>query len=225
MGNIESINGLTRLVQDVQYSAALREMTPEQKNNYFRSQKNELLNNILDERSGTFTKIHTDAQRNNAIQSSLLFYQQRNKDLEQLGNAFDIQNKNAIGTTRYNNQLATRQYEINEWSYNNKMDTLFVFQLLFISLVASGILVYLSKLGLFGSGLLGLLCGLLLVIVILVLVVRAIYTARSRDQRYWNRRQFAKKPVPQGSGPGSICPPTEGFEDSQPAKLDEEYED
>lgn len=222
MGNIESINGLTRLVQDVQYSSALREMTPEQKNNYFRSQKDELLNNILDERQGTFSKIHTDAQRNNAIQSSLLFYQQRNKDLEQLGNAFDVQNKNAISNTKYNNQLATRQYEINEWSYNNKMDTLFVFQLLFMSLVASGVLVYLSSIGLFGPAFLGLLCGLLLVGVILVLVVRAIYTARTRDQRYWNRRQFAKRPVPQGAGPGS-CPSTdEAFQGSQPAPLDED---
>jgi hypothetical protein len=222
MGNIESINGLTRLVQDVQYSSALRELTPQQKSNYFRSQKQELLNNVLSEREGTFTKMYTDAQRNNAIQSSLLFYQQRNKDLNDLGDAFDQQNKAAIATAKYNNDLATRQYEINEWSYNNKMDTLFVFQLLFLSLVVSAILVYLSGIGLFGSGLLGLLCGLLLVAVILVLVVRAIYTAKTRDQRYWNRRQFPKKTVPQGSGPGSICPPNEGFENIQPAPLDEE---
>ena len=222
MGNIESINGLTRLVQDVQYSSALREMTPEQKETYFRSQKNELLNNILAEREGTFTKMHTDAQRNNAIQTSLLFYQQRNRDLQELGNVFDSQNKNAINTSKYNNDLATRQYEINQWSYNNKMDTLFVFQLLFVSLVLSAIFVYMNKVGLFGGALLGLLCGILLVIVVLVLVVRAIYTARQRDQRYWNRRQFVKRAVPQGSGPGSICPPTEGFQDSKPAPLDEE---
>ena len=221
MGNIESINGLTRLVQDVQYNSALKGMTSEQKDSYFRSQKNELLNNILTEREGTFTKMATDAEKNNAIQSSLLFYQQRNKDLQELGGAFDSQNKNAISTTKYNNDLASRQYEINEWSYNNKMDTLFVFQLLFVSLVLSAIFVYLSKIGLFGPALLGLLCGLLLVIVILVLVVRAIYTAKARDQRYWNRRQFSKKSVPQGSGPGSICPPTEGYEDSKPAPLDE----
>lgn len=222
MGNIESINGLTRLVQDVQYNSALKGMTAEQKDSYFRSQKNELLNNILTEREGTFTKMSTDAQKNNAIQTSLLFYQQRNKDLQDVGSGFDAQNKAAIETTRYNNDLATRQYEINEWSYNNKMDTLFVFQLLFVSLVISAILVYLSNIGLFGSALLGLLCGLLLVVVILVLVVRAIYTAKIRDQRYWNRRQFNKKSVPQGSGPGSICPPAEGFEDSKPAPLNEE---
>lgn len=221
MGNIESINGLTRLAQDVQYSSALRGMTPEQKDNYFKSQKQDLLNNVLSEREGTFTKMYTDAQRNNAIQTSLLFYQQRNKDLQDLGNVFDTQNKNAIATAKYNNDLATRQYEINEWSYNNKMDTLFVFQLLFMSLVVSAILVYLSTIGLFGYALLGLLCGLLLVAVILILVVRSIYTAKSRDQRYWNRRQFNKKSVPQGSGPGSICPPTEGFMNSQPAPLNE----
>ena len=219
MGNIESSNNLTRLVQDVQYSSALREMTPEQKDTYFRSQKNELMNNILAEREGTFTKMHTDAQRNNAIQTSLLFYQQRNQDLKEMGGAFDGQNKAAIQTAKYNNDLATRQYEINEWSYNNKMDTLFVFQLLFVSLALTTLFVYLSRIGLFGNALLGLLVAILLVIVILVLVVRAIYTARTRDQRYWNRRQFTKRAVPQG--PGSICPPAEGFQDSQPAPLNE----
>jgi uncharacterized protein YeaC (DUF1315 family) len=221
MGNIESINGLTRLVQDVQYSTALKNMTPEQKDNYFRSQKQELLNNILTEREGTFEKIYTDAQKNNSLQNSLLFYQQRNKDLEELGNAFDTTNKNAISTTKFNNDLSTRQYEINEWSYNNKMDTLFVFQLLFLSLVLSAIFLYLSKVGLFGTPLLGFLCGLLLLGVVIVLVVRSMYTANQRDQRYWNRRQFNKKSVPQGSGPGSICPPTEGYQDSKPAPLNE----
>ena len=101
------------------------------------------------------------------------------------------------------------------------MDTLFVFQLLFLSLVISAILVYLNKMGLFGNALLGLLCGILLIVVILVLVVRAIYTAKSRDQRFWNRRVFNKKSVPQGSGPGSICPPAEGFETSRPAPVNE----
>jgi len=221
MGNIESINNLTRLVQDVQYSSALREMTPEQRDSYFRSQKSELLNNVLAEREGTFTKMHTDAQRNNAIQTSLLFYQQRNRDLKELGDAFDGQNKSAISTAKYNNDLATRQYEINQWSYENKMDTLFVFQLLFVSLVVSALFTYFYRIGLFGSALLGLLCGLLLVIVIVVLVARSIYTAKVRDQRYWNRRQFNKKSVPQGSGPGSICPPAEGFQNSQPAPLNE----
>ena len=221
MGNVESINSLTRLVQDVQYSSALRNMTPEQKESYFRSQKDDLLNGVLSEREGTFTKMHTDAQRNNAIQTSLLFYQQRNQDLKDLGNTFDAQNKTAISVTKFNNDLANRQYEINQWGYENKMDTLFVFQLLFVSLVLSAIFVYLSKIGLFGAPLLGLLCGILLITVILVLVVRSIYTARSRDQRYWNRRQFNKKSVPQGSGPGSICPPTEGFMNSQPAPLNE----
>ena len=222
MGNVESINSLTRLAQDVQYSSALRDMTPEQRTKYFQSQKDELLNGVLSEREGTFTKMHTDAQRNNAIQTSLLFYQQRNQDLKDMGGAFDSQNKTSIQTAKFNNDLATRQYEINQWSYENKMDTLFVFQLLFVTLVLSAIVVYLSKIGLFGNALVGLLCGVLMIVVILVLVVRANYTAKTRDQRYWNRRQFPKRSVPQGSGPGSICPPAEGFVTSQPAPLNEQ---
>ena len=219
MGNVESINALTRSMQDVQYMTALQAMSTEQRDTYFRSQKQQLLDTILTEREGTFVKMYTDAEKNNDIQTSLLFYQQRNKDLQDVGGAFNNQNKSAITTAKFNNDLATRQYEVNEWSYNNKMDTLFVFQLLFVSLVVSALFVYLSSIGLFAKPLLGFMVGLLLVGVVLVLVARAIYTSRIRDQRFWNRRQFNKKAVPQGSGPGSICPPAEGFADSQPAPL------
>ena len=132
MGNLQSVTDLTRLVQDVQYTTALKGMTDQQKQSYFESQKQELLGDILKDREGTFQKTFVDANRNNSIQHSLFFYQQRNRDLQNLGDVLKNQNETAIGTTKYNNQLATRQYEINEWSYNNKMDTLFVFQILFV---------------------------------------------------------------------------------------------
>lgn len=217
MGNLQSVTDLTRLVQDVQYTTALRGMTDQQKQNYFEAQKQELLGDILKDREGTFQKTFTDAARNNTVQQSLFFYQQRNRDIQNLGDAIKNQNEAAIGTTKYNNQLATRQYEINEWSYNNKLDTLFVFQILFVTLLLAAGLTYLNKLGFLSMTILGILVGILLFIDIAILINRFQYTARVRDQRYWNKRQFSKKSIPQGSG-SSVCPPGEEEVKSQPAE-------
>lgn len=217
MGNLQSVTDLTRLVQDVQYTTALKGMTDQQKQNYFDSQKQELLGTILENREGTFAKVYTDATRNNAVQHSLFFYQQRNRDIDNLGKAIQNQNEAAIGTTRFNNQLATRQYEINQWSYENKMETLFVFQILFVTILLAAGLAYLNKAGLLSMTILGILVGILLFIDIAVLLNRFQYTKKVRDQRYWNKRQFTKKTLPQGSG-SSICPPgEEPVTDSEPA--------
>jgi len=216
MGNLQSVTDLTRLAQDVQYTTALRGMSEQQKQAYFNSQKQELLDDILKDREATFQKTYTDAVRNNAIQHSLFFYQQRNRDLETLGTAIKTKNEAEIGTTKYNNQLATRQYEINEWSYNNKMDTLFVFQLLFVTVALAAALMYVSKLGFVSQSVVGIIVGILLVIDILVLYNRYNYTNKIRNKRYWNKRNYPRKTLAQDDS-GSTCPPGEGFIDSQPA--------
>ena len=49
------------------------------------------------------------------------------------------------------NANAKRQYEINEWTSNNKLDTLFFYQLLLITLSITAPLLYLNKNGLLPS--------------------------------------------------------------------------
>lgn len=207
MGNVQSINDITRLVQDVQYTAALKGMSPTERENYFASQRQELMNNLLSDRESTFQKVATDARRNNAIQTSLFFYLQRNRDLQGVGDQLDNQNKSAFTTAQYNNQLALRQKEINEWSFNNKLDTLFVFQLIFISLLAISVLVYFQKAGFFNQAFLGVLSGIFLFVMILVIANRSMYTNNTRDKRYWNRRTFGKKDTAVPGG--TVCPPSE----------------
>ena len=207
MGNVQSINDITRLVQDVQYTAALKGMSPTERENYFASQRNELMTNLLSDRESTFQKVATDARRNNAIQTSLFFYLQRNRDLNGVGEQLTAQNNSARSTAEYNSQLALRQNEINEWSFNNKLDTLFVFQLIFISLLAISVLVYFQKSGFFNQALLGVFSGIFLFVMILVIANRATYTNNTRDKRYWNKRTFPKKAstIPGGTA----CPTTD----------------
>ena len=91
----------------------------------------------------------------------------------------------------YNLQLANRQIQINEWTYNNRMETLFVFQVLFISLMITAILLYLRGAGLIGTAFTGYCILLLLLVFILIIVNRATYTDKTRDRRHWNKRNFA----------------------------------
>jgi hypothetical protein len=92
--------------------------------------------------------------------------------------------------------LARRQVEINEWTSSNYMDTLFVFQIIFIGLCSAAILTSLYRtVGLIGGGLYALLIAIILLIIVFVIVRRAQYTRYTRDQRYWNRRRFDRSPT------------------------------
>ena len=216
MGNLQSINDLTRLVQDVQYTSALKGMNAQERSNYFQTQRNQMIDGVLDERVSTFQKVYTDAVRNNSIQHSLLFYHMRNRDLNDLGNAFVSSNKGAIDVATNNKNLANRQNEINEWAYGNKLDTLFVFQILFITVLLSAGLVYLQKLGFYSPAFLGVVTGILLFIDIVIIINRVNWTTRVRDQRYWNRRQFGHFDIAVPTPPA--CP-TSGFQDYSPAPV------
>jgi len=92
--------------------------------------------------------------------------------------------------TQYNNDLSSRQSEINEWTYHNKMDTLFVFQLVFISLMTVALLMVLSSQGYVGSGFVMYTMGILAFIMIIVIINRYVYTRTTRDKRNWDRRRF-----------------------------------
>ena len=82
----------------------------------------------------------------------------------------------------------SRQAEINEWSAQNKMDTLFFLQILFLYFSLIVISLFLRQSGLLPNVGLYIIAGLGLLIVLGVLWNRASYTTNSRDKRYWNRR-------------------------------------
>jgi hypothetical protein len=82
----------------------------------------------------------------------------------------------------------TRQGEINEWQAQNKLDTLFFLQILFIYLGIVIVLIFLRQAEVISNGSVYVVGGVLLLVVIGVLWNRSSYTEKSRDKRYWNRR-------------------------------------
>lgn len=84
-----------------------------------------------------------------------------------------------------------RQIELNEWNYHEKMETLFIFQLFFIAFAVSVILLTLSKYGFF-SRLYALYVGAILIAILIVVgVIRRLYTKNIRNKTHWNERVFS----------------------------------
>jgi hypothetical protein len=111
-----------------------------------------------------------------------------------------------MSAEQYNIDLANRQIEINTWSYNNKMDTLFVFQVLFMSILFIAILMGLKSTGLIGSIFVWYSFIILCILVSVIVINRTMYTNYKRDSRQWNRVYFNDdntKPSPLGAGDSS----------------------
>jgi hypothetical protein len=110
--------------------------------------------------------------------------------------------KDATNITETKN-LAGRKYEMNEWSINNKKDTLFVYSILFILLAIAILVTALWRMGVIGTGFWVALIAPLLIIFTFTVVNRSQYTDIFRNKRYWNRRTFKGG---YGAIPIPVCP-------------------
>ena len=93
----------------------------------------------------------------------------------------------------HDKDLSNRKYEMNEWTANNKRDTLFIFSMLFIMLSGLLFITGLWKLGLISTSIYVLLGIPMVIIFILTIVYRSQYTNVFRNKRYWNKKSFEGK--------------------------------
>ena len=91
-----------------------------------------------------------------------------------------------------------RMNEIGDYSYNKRLDTIFAFQLTFITILIIVVLLYLRSSGLISSFILFPISGILVVVVLFILINRFVLSNSVRNKRYWNKLNF---------GDGLIAPP------------------
>jgi hypothetical protein len=96
----------------------------------------------------------------------------------------------------HDEQLTKRQFQINEYHYNNKLEFLFFLQLMFISVLVMAILIYLNRNGTLTTQMTAISTMVLAVLVLIVGASRYFYTRRTRDRNMWNRRYFATEDAP-----------------------------
>jgi hypothetical protein len=184
----------TLLAQDVELANAMAELQtdPTKLNTFVGQRRQDLFNTVTREHSDNFQKVYGDLQRAQDTSKNVLYYHVRNKDLDNIQQDMVNRVSQDADNAMYDNQNSKRQFEINEWSAGNKMDTLFFLQLLFIGLTLSAPLLYLYRAGSIPGSVYYGVSSLVGIALVLTFIVRIQYTSKQRDNRFWNRRRFQR---------------------------------
>jgi len=205
MSLIESIKQ-TDLSQDIQLAAAISDLkrNPASLTTFLNDQQNKVFNTITQQKDDTFNMVYGDLTRSKDVQNAVLNHNLKSREILRLHDNILVNQEDTANSIVQNKNTFGRKYEMNEWSVNNKKDTLFVLSSLFITIGLFLLLTALLRLRYISAGVWGFTGAIGLVIFIMIVVNRAQYTDNLRDNKYWNKKrfegQYGKIPVP------SICP-------------------
>lgn len=164
---------------------------------YLEDAQQNIKNEVTRSKTDMFQKVYGDMERASSTERAILYYLLRNRDVDNLQVQLYNRMKGQADSVILDKDLAKRQYEINQWTSGDKLDTLFVYQWIFMVSCVGILLMYLAQVGFIGSVLAWYIFIILIIIVVLITINRFQYTSSLRDQREWNRRRFPRyKPLP-----------------------------
>lgn len=188
-------------LQQIEYSQDIQS-DPASYQSYLKNNVDQLMNETLGRKRNAFNKSLVDSGRYMDMDHSTQLYKTRSSDVEKLQKVIkDVNTRYEVGIDS-TKKITRRQFEINEWAYNNKLETLFLLQLLFISVLILVLFLFLSKSGYISNVFAGGLCVILFLVLGYVIYVRWSYTRSIRDPHMWSRRSFPLEPngPPQAAG-------------------------
>jgi hypothetical protein len=192
---------------DAALNSALAGMSTSDLQAYQDANKEKLISKLTNDMANSFNAGLRTATGSAVNYDILSNYVIQSKNLDTTMGELAGQNSKNTNIAEGNAATNSRVREIKEWYYNNKLDTLFVFQLIFISVCFLAVLAFLIKLGFINSGVFGICVGIAIVVMILLIANRAVYTDKVRDKRYWTKRNYGivGSPLPGGIVP-TKCP-------------------
>jgi hypothetical protein len=195
MSSLDSLINYTMISQDAELATAFRLLKdePTKLTQFIQDQQNSVYNQIMQQKESTFDKVYGDLDRSAKVQESILLHNKRTGELKNMRDQIYQRQKQSADALLSDKQNATRKTEMNEWSVNNKRDTLFVFSSLFIMLSGFILLTGLWRLGMISSMLWVSLGTPLLIIFVLIVVRRSMYTENVRNKRFWSKKIFEGK--------------------------------
>ena len=122
------------------------------------------------------------------------YYDVRNTDLNRAqNNIVQIAEANT-SSLKFDMDNTKRQFLVNEWYAQNKLESLFFLQVAFLAMVSAMIVIMLGKMNAFPW-----IFGKYVVFIIasaaaILAIYRFNYTRYTRDVRYWNKRKFSDSP-------------------------------
>jgi len=146
----------------------------------------------LNSKDSSFAKQYMELGRHFDMTHNAAYYKIRNNDVLNFENDKLANVNTAISAQDYNTDVTRRQVEINNWYYQDKLETLFFLQIFFMSMLTMSIVYYFQRTGYITSGFAGLLTFVLLLIVGGVGLYRYAFTNTYRDSRWWYKRRFPK---------------------------------
>jgi hypothetical protein len=206
MANLDQIIDFTKTFQDIELATAIGQLknNPTQLQQFLQDQQDKVFKNVTKQKESTFEKVYGDLNRASQAQNAVVMYNESNKELAKLNKKMYDSQHDSVKSLIDDKNLSRRKYEMNEWSVNDKKDTLFIFSMLFIILSGLILITVLWRLGIISKTLWVALVAPLIIIFVLTVINRTQYTNIFRDKRYWNRKVFEGKygkiPVP------NVCP-------------------
>ena len=199
-----------KLQNEIELAAAVNNLktNPQELSRFLQNQQSNVYNKILKQKDSTFQKVYGDMDRSTKVHKSVLMYNKRTKDLVNIQDEIYRTRKEKVDAVLQDKQTAGRKSEMNEWTVNNKRDTLFVMSSLFITLSVLLLLAGLWRMGMINSSLAIGLAFPLLLIFSLIVTNRAQYTDVLRNKNYWNKQIFEGK---YGKIPLPNCPALTGI--------------
>ena len=194
--DVGSLIQQTEILSDMELQAYLGSLTGPEHSSFTAQNIQDAVNrvkSIKEQRFMNMTDQITGADNN---LTSAAYYLARTSDLNNMARDIDEVASKQVSVIDMNSGLATRQHEINEWSNENKLDTLFFMQILFITLTFISVLVFLQSRGTLPPTLFFIFTSIACLIALTTLIIRARYTNVIRDSRYWHKARFPSKPNP-----------------------------
>jgi len=175
---------------DAALNTVFGQMSPTDRATYLAGQASTLQSTLTGQFADSFGQSLSNTQNTARNFDIMTNYTTQSKNLNTVVSDLAGTQDSNLSTAKRNSDTAQRNQEIKEWYYNNKLDTLFVFQLMFISLCVLAAIAFAAKMGFISNTLVGILIGFEVVIMILLISNRAIYTDKVRNKRYWNKRIY-----------------------------------
>jgi hypothetical protein len=223
MANLNQVIDYTQLFQDVELATAVGQLkqNPAQLQQFLQGQQGKIFEDVIKQKDSTFQKVYGDLNRASQAQESILMLDKRNQELAQIQTQIYQNQKSSATATTEDKNLAGRKYEMNQWSVANKNESVFIYSMLFIVLMALVLVTALWNVGMISSSLAAALSAPIVIGFVLVVINRTTYTNIFRDKRYWNRNNFNQK---YGKIPVPLCPTDISGIQSEFASLESEVQ-
>ena len=135
-------------LSDLELKAYLSTLSANDRNTFVQGNITTAVNKVTDSKATNYTNASKMLLGADNSVTSAAYYLLRTEDLTNLATDLNDVTTKKVTENTINKQLADRQYEINEWSNSNKLDTLFFLQILFISLTLTAVFLFLMQNGL-----------------------------------------------------------------------------